>query len=381
MKILLVGEYSRLHNSLKEGLIALGHEVTIVGSGDCFKNFPVDYSIAAKTISSFFLFRFANKLSLKLLKINLEDIERGFRFKKLLPKLKNYDVVQLINSDAIETFPVFSIYLLKKLFHQNKKIFLLICGDETPIIDFLLQKKLKYSILSPLFKNSKLKNYYQYTLKYTSKKYRKLYDFVLLNCDGILVSDLDYKIPMEQTKTQFFFIANPINIDTIKYLENPILDKINIFHGVNNSSSVKKGNDYFEKALEIIQNKYPEKVEIINTQNIPYDVYINSYNKSHILLDQVFSFDQGYNALEAMAKGKVVFTGAETEFMKHYNLKDKVCINALPDLNYLIRELVYLIENPNEIIAIGKRARVFIEQSHNYIKVATKYLEIWNNKG
>ena len=44
MKILLVGEFSRLHNSLKEGLLALGHDVTLVGTGDSFKNFPVDLS-------------------------------------------------------------------------------------------------------------------------------------------------------------------------------------------------------------------------------------------------------------------------------------------------------------------------------------------------
>jgi hypothetical protein len=42
MKILLVGEYSRLHNSLKEGLAALGHTATIVGTGDDFKKYPVD---------------------------------------------------------------------------------------------------------------------------------------------------------------------------------------------------------------------------------------------------------------------------------------------------------------------------------------------------
>jgi hypothetical protein len=39
---------------------------------------------------------------------------------------------------------------------------------------------------------------------------------------------------------------------------------------------------------------------------VPYATYIELYNKSHIVLDQVFSYDQGYNALEAMAKGKVV---------------------------------------------------------------------------
>jgi hypothetical protein len=62
---------------------------------------------------------------------------------------------------------------------------------------------------------------------------------------------------------------------------------------------------------ENYQTKIQFKVEII-TKSIPYKDYINLY-KSHIVLDQVFSYDQGYNALEAMAKA-VVFTGAETEF-------------------------------------------------------------------
>ena len=42
MKILLIGEYSNLHNSLKQGLIKLGHEVVLIGSGDGFKKYNVD---------------------------------------------------------------------------------------------------------------------------------------------------------------------------------------------------------------------------------------------------------------------------------------------------------------------------------------------------
>jgi glycosyltransferase involved in cell wall biosynthesis len=102
------------------------------------------------------------------------------------------------------------------------------------------------------------------------------------------------------------------------------------------------------------------------------------YNKAHILLDQVYSYDQGYNALEAMAKGKVVFTGAEQEFTEHYNLAERVAINALPDVSSLVNELSYLIEDPDEIIAISKRARAFVEKEHDYVKVAQKYLQVWN---
>lgn len=377
MKVLLIGEFSRLHNSLKEGLISLGHQVTIVGTGDNFKNYPIDISIAPRITTSNFIFRFLNKCFDKFFKINFEAIEKGIRFYLLLPNLKNYDVVQLINSDAIETNPKWQINFYNKLFKNNKKSFLLICGDETPIVDFNLKNQLKYSVLTPYLENKKLKNLYQYSLKYVTKNYRELYEFIEKKCDGIIVSDIDYKIPMMQTKTNVVLIPNPINTDKIKYFENLINDKIIIFHGINELSHIKKGNIFFEKALGIIQEKYPEKVEIITTRSIPYNQYIELYNKAHIVLDMVYAYDQGYNALEAMAKGKVVFTGAETEFEAFYNLKESVNINAKPDVDYLVNELSFLIENPQEIIEIGKRARIFIEKEHNYIKIAKKYLEVW----
>ena len=48
MKILLIGEYSRLHNSLKEGLEKNGHKVVINGFNDSFKNYPVDLKFIKK---------------------------------------------------------------------------------------------------------------------------------------------------------------------------------------------------------------------------------------------------------------------------------------------------------------------------------------------
>ncbi len=379
MKILLIGEYSRLHNSLKEGLESLNHNVTIVGTGDKFKNFPVDLNISPKIVLSNSFLQFLNKISIKLFKLNLESIEMGIRFYILLPKLKGFDIVQLINSNAIETFPSWSIRLFKKLFSQNSKSFLLICGEDTPIIDALLKNNLKYSILTPYFENKKLKPKFTYSLKYSTKKYRKLYNFITNNCSKIIVSDLDYQIPMSQTETNFTFIPNPINTHKIIKLENKIEDKIIIFHGINSLSSIKKGNIFFEEALKIIQIKYANKIEIIIANDLPYAVYQKLYDKAHIVLDQIYSYDQGYNALEAMAKGKVVFTGAEKEFEEYYKITSKVNINALPDVNYLVNELSILIENPKDIIAIGNRARAFIEKEHDYILITKKYLDLWND--
>ena len=142
---------------------------------------------------------------------------------------------------------------------------------------------------------------------------------------------------------------------------------------------IKKEMTFLKKHFDIISKKYSDKIEIITTRSIPYTAYINAYNKAHILLDQVYAYDQGYNALEAMAKGKVVFTGAEQEWLTYYNLKeDTVAINALPNANEIAKKLEWLILNPQQIKIISKNARAFIEREHNYIKSAQKYLDKWN---
>jgi glycosyltransferase involved in cell wall biosynthesis len=147
--------------------------------------------------------------------------------------------------------------------------------------------------------------------------------------------------------------------------------------GINTLSYYKKGLDAFEEALNIIQQKYPNQVDISLTENLPYADYITQYDRAHILLDQAYAHDQGYNALEAMAKGKVVFTGAEPEFIQHYNLTEAVNCNATADVNQLVDALSDLIENPSELLAIGTRARKFIEKEHHYKQIAAQYVATW----
>jgi glycosyltransferase involved in cell wall biosynthesis len=185
---------------------------------------------------------------------------------------------------------------------------------------------------------------------------------------------------MEKMGYSVYFIPNPVNTRKIDLQEQKIIDKIVVFLGINRASYIKKGIPYFEKALQIIQEKYAEKVTVIISENLPYKDYINLYNSSQIVLDQMYADDQGYNALEAMAKGKLVFTGGGKAFMEHYNLTEKVNINALPDVDYLVNELSFLIENPESIIATGKQARAFIEREHEYVKIASQYLEAWKRK-
>ena len=162
MKILLLGEYSRLHNSLKEGLVALGHEVIIVGCGDKFKKLPVDYSIYAQICNENKIANFLFRGFRKVIGLDFEKIEKAIRFYLILPDLNDIHHVQLINSDALETYPFLSRFLFKKVFKKVKNRSLLICGDETPIVDYLFKKELKYSVLTPYFEDNSLEKEFQF---------------------------------------------------------------------------------------------------------------------------------------------------------------------------------------------------------------------------
>jgi len=379
MKILLAGEYSRLHNSLKEGLQKLGHEAYVLSAGDDFKNYPSDYSIRPELTTRFPLSPL-RKLIYRFTRHDIAVNEKIRKLDRIIPRLQNFDVVQLINSFPFETTPRHEKNFLNRLFRQNHKAFLLACGDDPVVNDFYLRGKMRYSVLTPLSENPFLKDQYGYSLKYLRPEYRQLHDFVLQNVKAVIPVDLDYALPYEGHPLNAGMIPNPVNIDKIPYIFTPPHDRVVIFHGINSGNIHKKGNIHFSNALKLIRKKYGNRVHIVETRDLPYREYMQQLRQAHIVLDQVYSYDQGYNALESMAMGNVVFTGAEKEFREYYDLQDEVCINALPDPEYLTERLSELIENPAKLEHISRNARHFIEQHHHYVKIAERYIEVWQSR-
>ena len=84
MRILLLGEYSNVHNTLAKGLRELGHEVTVASDGDHWKDYPRDIDLKSDLESSMGLPSFL------------------WRLAKALPRMRGYDVVQLINPIFLE---------------------------------------------------------------------------------------------------------------------------------------------------------------------------------------------------------------------------------------------------------------------------------------
>ncbi len=376
MKILLVGEYNSIHYTLKEGLETLGHHVTVVGLGDGFKKRSVDINFRQPYQQGFK--NFLKRVVYRIFKVDLnsESIKRQFFENKHI--FQGNDVVQLVNENSFSTLPHIETELLSYIFKNNKNVFLLSCGTDHLSVTYAMEKKFRYSIATPYLEKRGTEKQFQHMIQYLEPDFETLHYFIIDNIQGILASDLDYHIPLIGHPKYLGMVPNPVNLDKLEYKPLKIGERIIIFHGINTNNYYKKGNDIFEEALKILKKTHSEKIEVITVHSVPYAEYIMAFDSCHILLDQVFAYDQGYNALEAMAKGKLVFTGAETEFLDYYQLaEDEVAINALPDAKKIADKLIWLIDHPEKLIEISKNARAFVEKEHHHVLGAKRYLEKW----
>ncbi|WP_179333234.1 glycosyltransferase family protein [Winogradskyella costae] len=375
MKILLVGEYSRLHNSLKEGLEHFNYNVTIVALNDGFKNYAVDLPILKKYENG--PLKKIKNLIYRFTKIDLESLQIKKQIITLKPKISNFDIVQFINESSFGCSPHIEKDIFNLISNWNKKVFLLSCGIDYISLKYAHNNMLRYSYLDP-FLNGKEQLSPSYGFKFLQSDFKKLHQHIYKSIVGVIASDLDYHLPLLNHPKYLGLIPNPINTEQLEFKPLKIDSKIVIFHGINSHNYYKKGNDIFEEALAIINQKYADKIKIVTVRSLPYNEYIKSYNEAHIMLDQIYAYDQGFNALEAMSKGKVVFTGAEKEWLEYYNIKeDTIAINALPDAKSIANKLEWLILNPKKITEISIQARRFVETHHNYKTCAENYLKTW----
>lgn len=379
MKILLVGEYNRAHRNIKLGLEDLGHTAKVVGLTDGFKKVKVDIEI--KNYFETGILKKLKVLFVKLFNIDILSLHLKYQIKSKKQELSNFDIIQFINEAPFGCDRNSQKKLFKLLIGWNKSPFLLSCGTDYICVTHSYNKKFRYSILTPFFDGKGSKKDYSSPLSYLTEQHKKLHDYIFRTIKGVISNDLDYHIPLIGNPKYLGMIPHAIDLSKLNYSKPTIEEKIVIFHGINSFNYYKKGNDIFDDALKIIAQKFPNKVDILITKDLPYKDYIKSFDKAHILLDQVYAYDQGYNALEAMAKGKVVFTGAEKEWLEYYNLEeDTIAINALPNAEDIAKKLEWLILNPEKIKEISINARQFVEMEHDHIKCAQLYLNKWKEQ-
>ncbi len=357
MKILLIGEYSNVHWTLAAGLRTLGPRVTVLSNGDFWKNYPRDISLV----------RHEGRLGGMLYTARLYSI---------LPRLRGYDVVQVINPMFLELKAerIFAVYdYLRR--HNGRMVlggfgmdwyWVNTCCTKMPLrySDFNIGKTLRDN--ADALKERK---------DWLGTAKERLNKHIANDCDGIITGLYEYQVcyagafPEKTT-----FIPFPIKPENRPLPERPATGRIKVFIGINRTRSAYKGTDIMLRAAQRVARRYPDRMELVMAESVPLATYRHMMDTSDLILDQLYSYTPAMNALLAMAKGIVCVGGGEPEsYDILHETELRPIINVRPDEESVAQALEGIVLNPARLPLLKRQSMEYVRRRHDYNKVARRY--------
>ena len=363
MKILLIGEYSNVHATLAKGLRWHGHEATVLSNGDFWKDYPRDIDLSRRTGKIGGLAYYTHLCT-------------------ILPRLRGYDVVQLINPMFLELKAQRIAPIYRHLRKHNGKMILGGFGmDWYWVHTCITDKPLRYSdfnIGDQLRTNNDAlceRNDWIGTPK------ERLNQMIADDCDGIVTGLYEYWVcyhPFFPKKTSY--IPYPIEMPKDKSFRPwNTKEKVRIFIGINKARSEYKGTDIMLAAAKQVLEKYPDQMELKIAESVPYAQYQEMMDGSDAILDQLYSYTPSMNPLQAMAKGIICIGGGEPENYEILGEKNlRPIINVEPTYESVCYAIEQLILHPEQINQLKADSIEYISRHHEYSKVAQKYVEFYD---
>jgi hypothetical protein len=342
MKILLLGEYSGVHNNFKRIFKSKGHNVTLVANGDGFKKFEYDLNVS--TSKSYF-----------------DAIINILKFYFNINKFIGNDVVQF-NSPL--SLPIYFNYFgcMYFIFKFNKRIVYYTGGTDI----FLLNSKDEFKYF-PFNEDNILE------IPKFSKSMKSYSEKFISNVDLIIPPNYLYFVPYKSFRN----IAAPVqfpkfNLDVLENEEEKNdFNKIRIIYPRTRDGF--KGSKYILPALLKIADKYKKLVEVKVLEKINFDEFRIEIQKYDILVDQCNSYDYGMGALLGLQCGLVVLSGSENESLEYLKIENCPVINILPDTDFIFNKIEELILNPELISQIKINSIKYSNEFHNDDKI----YELW----
>jgi glycosyltransferase involved in cell wall biosynthesis len=358
MKILLLGEFSGLHNNLRDGLLTLGHQVQLAAGTDGFKNFPNDIAL---------------EIPGKNLKTRIYNYVTPFL---RIYRLINYDVMQTINPffPNGRFFPLKTFYC--PLLFFNKKSFLVAAGS-----DAFFWKNSK-----AIMRYGPFEDFKKYDARKASMVGRKYYmetesayeynAWLSNGVNGIIPVMWEYKVGYKNHIKLRDPIPLPINLEKIPEPKFDYRRKLNVFHGVTRYGF--KGTRHIEKAFNKLEKSYPGRFNLIISPRSSYSEYLRILEDADILIDQVNSYSPGMNALIGLAMGKVVLSGNESEAGAIFGASKSPILNVTPNHQSIVDTVINVDSDRKKFDELRREGREYIRRYHNHIDIAAKYVSAWS---
>jgi len=357
MKVLLVGEASRVHRNLKIGLTKLGVECLHITQSDSTSWREFDDSFAPA---------YAGVLG---------GIARNLAPYLKIARLEKFDVINFTNT-ITAVHGAYTKYYDIPLFRRKAALlsyYALGC-DEIGLIR--RNQDLPYrpcttclgsrdtlsrdceTFFNPRYEKSKL----------ITKKY---FDFAA--CSMVEYSHVEHIFGQNYARIQF-----PVDTSRIPFSPAEAKTVTNIIHTPTRRGF--KGTETVVEAIDILKERRQDfKFELV--EGLSYEAYLEKMASADIVIDQIYSQSAGMNGLEMMAAGKIVLTGATSLGNAFHDfMSDSPAFDAPPDATLLADQISNVLDRKPEFPDLAERGRAYIETNHSLVKVAERFLKEWRER-
>lgn len=362
MKILLIGDYSNLHTCLATELKRLGHSVDIMSDRGGFMQSHSDIFIERKP--GF-----------------IGSVSYLFQLFNILPRLRGYDVVQLVNTNFLHLRPGKIKYFFDRIKDQNGKIFLTLAGNDYTFVKACADAK--------IFRFSEFKvgdRLSEFSLENPGRLYgwiseanRHWSDYLLSKIDGAMSVLPEYDMAYRPVLGDKLTFTNlPVDLTQLPFSQPQTEGPLKIFLGMKKGMETQKGTFRLLSIARELEREFPDKVKTIKVQDVSLAEYLYLMQDSHIVLDQLYSYSPATNALQAMALGKVAGSGAQPEYYEYIGNPEVRPVFSLSPFDTDIKDrLRKFILDRGQLAQIGREGRQLVE-THNDVRiVAPRFLSAW----
>lgn len=366
MRILLLGEASYLHNTLKRGLLERGHRVVLASDGNNWHNSPRDI-----------------------------DLRRNMRWGKLsglmvlvklllhLPTICGNDIVQVHNYQFVPLMPAWNKWIFRFLKLTNKKLVKGCWGDDKQIFDMQAKGIPAYSDTYWKGQSQNIDANRERISEQMIPSFVDAWRYVSTHADALVPCLYEYYLcydtPEFHDKLHYLPLPMEIPVDRKTRIKGQG-DVIKVLVGLQPKRDFMKGAKLIAHFVEVLAKRHPGKIDIQYVEGVPYDEYCRMIDEADVLVDQFYSYTPSMNSLAAMARGTVVIGGGEEEYYRFIGEeKLRPIINVSPE--YTEEENVAAIEKAfftaGRLPKLSRQSIEFVQKYHDYRLVAGQYEQLY----
>lgn len=319
MKILLIGEASFLHNTLKKALVDRGNSVTTMSDGNGWHNAPRDIDLKRDM-------RWGKLSGLKVV----------WQLLRHMPKLCGNDIVQIHNYQFVPLMYGWNTLLLRFLKLTNRRVVKGCFGDDPQI---MTRQTMGVPPYSDTFWNGREQNVSLNRERMAEVMHPgavAAWRSTSQMADALVPCLYEYWLAynVEPFASKLHYIPLPMTMPTDDKIKvKGAADTIKVLVGIQPKRDFIKGAMRIAGFVETVARRHPGKIDIKYVEGVAYDEYMRMLDDADVLVDQLYSYTPSMNSLAAMARGTVVIGGGEDDYYRFIGeTRLRPIINVSPEL-------------------------------------------------